>query len=77
MSSVADKLRGIVSEPVDLISGKVQSVVGNTAYISTPKGVITAATQGVQYAAGTEVRVKSGVVRGRIKKASSLPVYRV
>lgn len=77
MSAVGKKLKGIVEGPVDLVSGKVQSVVGNTAYISTSQGVIAAATQGLNLTVGSEVRVKSGIVRGKITKKSQLPVYRV
>ena len=77
MASISDKLKSIVKDPASPVSGIVQSTSGNIAHVSTSKGLITATSQGVEYPVGTSVRIENGVIRGKIKQSSKLPVYRV
>lgn len=77
MSSIANTLRSIVEDDAKPSTGVVQSASGNIVYVVTSNGVITAASQGGTFPAGSTVRIDNGIVKFRIKDQEKLPVYRV
>jgi hypothetical protein len=77
MSRIRRALKSIVDDGNATFSGKIQSVSGATAVVITKQGAARVATQGISYQSGAEVRVQNGVIVGRVRKADTLPVYRV
>lgn len=77
MSRIRETLKSIVLDENSSFSGQIQSITGSTAIVLTKDGPTRVATQGVQFASGTEVRVQNGVIVGKVKRTDALPVYRV
>jgi hypothetical protein len=71
--------RLLASKPALQTSGTVIELLRNSMYrVRTASGSIEATASGnAAYASGDEVLILNGVIQGRVKNASAIPVYQV
>lgn len=73
------ELRKLLLRPALVASGPVIEVLRNNVYrVRTPSGSLEAAATGnAAYLLNEEVLVSNGIITGRVKAASAIPVYEV
>jgi hypothetical protein len=79
MAHPIDQLRALLLKPALVGSGTVIEVLRNNVYrVRMPSGSLEAVAAGnAAYLQGEEVLVSNGVIQGRVKNASTIPVYEV
>lgn len=78
MSNPTKQLRNLLVRGITPVSGTVSSVRDNTILVTTDLGTREVPVTGdTSYREGDKVRLINGVVVGRIRDTSTLPVYYV
>ena len=78
MTNPIKQLRKLIATSTSPVSGTVSSVKSGTMYVVTDKGPVEVPIAGSTfYKDGDRVRIINGVVVGKIRDVSDLPVYRV
>jgi len=71
-------LRRLLAGPSTQMTGTVVSVSGQAIQVRTAQGVIDArSVDATTYRADDEVLIRDGIVRGKVKSISSVPIYYV